>query len=208
MFRRSFLLFLFPILIGNARAAVDLTPVVTDVVEDGSKYREASFKTPEGKLTFVLPPGWTISGQKDRAQLASPDKLSDALIEAIPMQKPEALDEAVITKFKQQVLAALPPGSAKVKTVAEAQNSIMPGGYPSFEFVVSYDLWGKSYQRSVVLANGPQDRLTFRFTCAQADFIVLNTNFRRSLMTWRAVATNQPPKGAIAAAGTPQQTAN
>ena len=194
MFRRSFLLYLFPVLLSNVQAAVDLTPVVTDVVEDGAKYREASFKTPEGKLTFVLPPGWTIRGQKDRAQLTSGDKLSDAVIEAVPMQKPEALDEAAITKFKQQVLAALPPGSAKVTTVAEAPNSIMPGGYPSFEFVISYDLWGKGYQRSVVLVNGPQDRLTFRFTCAQLDFTVLNTNFRRSVMTWRAVATNQPPE--------------
>jgi hypothetical protein len=195
MLRRSLFLFFFPVLVGSSYAAVDLTPMVREVVDDGVTYQEVSCKTPEGKVVFTLPPAWTIRGQKDRAQMTGPDKsFAEAVIEATPLQEPEPLDEAAIAKFKKQVLATLPAGSTKITTVNEAQNSLMPGGNPSFEIVITYDLWGKIFQRSALLVNGPQDRLTFRFTCLKADFTTFNTNFRRSLMTWRAVAAKESPK--------------
>ena len=199
MLGRSLFLLFFPVLLGSSYAAVDLTPVVTELIEDGVTYREVSCKTPEGKVVFTLPPGWTIRGQKDRAQMTGTDRsFAAAVIEAIPLEKPEPLDEAAIAKFKQQVLATLPVGSTKVTTLNEAQNSLMPGGNPSFEIVITYDLGGKIFQRSALLVNAPQDRLTFRFTCLKADFLALNTNFRRSLMTWHAVAAKESPKSVVA----------
>jgi hypothetical protein len=191
MLFKSAIFLLFLGLLGSSHASVDLTPAVIDRVEDGVTYREVSFKTTEGKVLFTLPPGWTIRGQKDRAQMtAATDKSpAEAAVDATSLEKPEPLNEAVVAKFKQQVLAALPAGSAKVTTLSEAENSIMPGGNPSFELVITYDLWGKTFQRSAILVNGPQDRLTFRFTCLKSDFAVFNTHFRRSLMTWREVTT-------------------
>jgi len=199
MLRRSLFLLFFSVLLGSSHAAVDLTPVVTELVDDGVTYREVSCKSPEGKVVFTLPPGWTIRGQKDRAHMTGTDRsFAEAVIEATPLQKPEPLDEAAIAKFKQQVLATLPAGSTKVTTVNEAQNSLMPGGHPSFEIVITYDLWGKIFQRSALLVNGPQDRFTFRFTCLKADFAPLDTNFRRSLMTWHTVAEKESPKSVVA----------
>jgi hypothetical protein len=198
MLRRPLFLLFFPVLLGNSYGAIDLTPAITELIEDGVTYREVSCKTPEGKVMFTLPPGWTIRGQKDRAQITGPDKSSaEAVIEATPLEKPEPLDEAAIAKFRQQVLATLPPGSTKITTVNEAQNSLMPGGNPSFEILITYDLWGKIFQRSALLVNGPQDRFTFRFTSLKADFAPFNTNFRRSLMTWRAVAARESPKSVV-----------
>jgi len=189
MLARSLFLLPFLVVLGSSRAAIDLTPAVTETVEEGVTYREVSFKTPEGKVAFTLPPGWTISGQANRAEMIGADKSSaNAVVEVIPLLKPEPLDEATVAKFKEQVLRALPAGSAKVATVCEAQNSITPGGNSSFEFVITYDLWGKVFQRSALLVNGQQERLMFRFTCLKSDFAVLSTNFRRSLMTWHAVA--------------------
>ena len=199
MLRRSFFLLFFPVLLDSSYATIDLSPIVTELIEDGVTYREVSCKTPEGKVVFTLPPGWTIRGQKDRAQITGTDRsFAAAVIEAIPLEKPEPLDEAAIAKFKQQVLATLPVGSTKITTVNEAQNSLMPGGNPSFEIVVTYDLGGKIFQRSTLLVNAPQDRLTFRFTCLKADFAPLSTNFWRSLMTWHAVAAKESPKSVVA----------
>ena len=199
MLRRSLFLLFFPALVGTSYAAVDLTPMVTEVVDDGVTYQEVSCKTPEGKVVFTLPPAWTIRGQKARAQMTGPDKsFAEAVIEATPLEKPEPLDEAAIAKFKKQVLATLPAGSTKVTAVNEAHNSLMPGGNPSFEIVITYDMWGKIFQRSALLVNGPQDWLTFRFTCLKADFTTLNTTFRRSLMTWHTVAAKESPKSVVA----------
>jgi hypothetical protein len=117
------------------------------------------------------------------------------------------MDEAAIAKFKQQVVGALFVGSTKVMTVFEAQNSIMPGGNPSFEVMIAYDLWRKVFQRSALLVNGPQDRFVIRFTASKQDFMALNTQFRRMLMPWR-VETKQPPKTAVAQAEAPLRQAN
>ena len=209
MLRRSLFLLFFPALLSCADAAIDLTPAVTEVTEDGVSYREVACKTPEGKVVFTLPAGWTIRGQKDRAQMTGPDKsLTEAVIEATPLEKPAPLDEAAIAKFKQQVLTSLPAGTTKVTTVNEAENSFMPGGNPSFEIVITYDLWGKVFQRSAVLVNGPQDRLTFRFTCLKADFTGLNTVFRRSLMTWHTVAPKETSKSVVATTSALPRAAN
>ena len=200
MFSRSLFLLFFLGLIPSSHAMVDLTPTVTAIVEDSVTYHEVGFQTPEGKVVFTLPPGWTIRGQKNRAQMTLPDDKSsaEAIVEVTSLAKPAPLDETTIAAFKQQVIASLPPGSTKVTTVNEAQNSLMLSGNPSFEFVITYDLWGKVFQRSALLVNGPQDRLAFRFTCLKADFVALNTNFRRSLMTWRAVAAREIPKSVAA----------
>src|SRR5437868_3972076 len=103
MLPRSLLLLLCPVLVGTSYAAIDLTPAVTELVEDGVTYREVSFKTPEGKMLLTLSPGWTIRGRKDRAQITAADKSTEVVIEAVSLQKPEPLDEAAIAKFKQQV---------------------------------------------------------------------------------------------------------
>ena len=209
MLRKALFLLFFAALAGSSYAALDLTPAVTEVIDDGVTYREVSCNTPEGKVVFTLPPAWTIRGQTNRAQLTGPDKsFAAAVIEAIPLAKPEPLDEAAIGKFKQQVIAALPAGSTKITTINESQNSLMPGGNPSFEIVITYDLWVKLFQRSALLVNDPQDRLIFRFTCLKADFNLLNSNFRRSLMTWHVVATKESPKSVDAATSALPPTAN
>jgi hypothetical protein len=208
MLSRSLFLLLIPVLVGSSQAAIDLTPGITEIVEDTVSYREVSFKTPEGKLRFDLPPGWTIRGQKDRALMTSADRSLDAVIEVTPLQKPEPLDQEAIAKFKQQVVAALPPGSTKVATAYEAENPIIPGGNPSYEFVITYDLWGKVFERSALLVNGPQDRFVFRFTSLKQDFALLNTQFRRTVMTWRAIETKQAPATAIADARVPRPATN
>jgi len=208
MVSKSLFLILLPLLLGSSYAAIDLTPAVTEFAEQGVTYREINFKTPEGKMVFTLSPGWAIRGQRDRAQLIGTDNTAEAVIEAVALQKPESLDEAAIATFKQQVLTALPAGSAKITTVSEAQNSIMPGNNPSFEIVITYDLWGKVFERSAVLVNGPQDRIMFRFTALKQDFSTLNTQFRRMLMTWRAIEMKQPPKTVIADAAVPAPATN
>jgi hypothetical protein len=205
---RSLLLLLVPMFLASGYGAIDLTPAVTDLVEDGVTYREVSFKTPEGKILLTLSPGWAIRGQTDRAQITGTDKTTGAVIEAVSWQKPEPLDEAAIMKFKEQVVAALPAGSTKITAVSEAQNAIMPGNNPSFEIVITYDLWGKIFQRSAILVNGPQDRIVFRFTALKQDFQPLNTQFRRMVMTWRVIEAQPSAKTVVADASVPPPATN
>lgn len=185
--------FLLCAFLGQAYAGIDLTPLSKEYVEEGITYRQVSFKNGDGSATFFPPQGWTVRGQANRLQL-SPDKnLVEGVVEVMPMPAPKPLDEAAMAAFKEKILATLPGGSTAVTTVFEAQNTIMPGGNPSFEVMVSYQLWSKTFQRSALLVNGPQDRLIFRFTSPKEDFAQFNTTFRRSVASWQWIEPRPIP---------------
>jgi hypothetical protein len=172
-------------LVGQAYAGLNLTPLTKEYTEDGVTYREVSFKSGEGSQKFYPPEGWTLRGQETRLQLSPPKTdFAEAVIEVSPSPAAE-IDEPVIKAFKEKVLATLPSGSTAVTTISEAQNGLMPSGKPSFEIVVSYQHWGKTYQRSVLLVNGPQEHLIFKLTAVKEDFMVLQTVFRRSVASWQ-----------------------
>ena len=166
--------------------ALDLTPTTQEYTEDGTTYRLVNLKNGEGIVSFAPPEGWTIRGHQSRLHLNPPKSdFSEAVVEASPLSAPQALDEAAITAFKEQVGATLPAGSQAATTILEAENTIMPAGKPSFEVVISYQLWGKTFHRSALLVYGPKDRLVFRFTSLKGDFNALNGTFRRSIATWQ-----------------------
>jgi len=185
---RFTLLFLCITTFSQAFAGLDLTPSTTEYTEDGTTYRVVNFKNGDGVVQFFPPDGWMVRGQQTRLQLTPPKKdLSEAVVEVTPLVAPQPLDESVVAAFRQGVLAALPSGSSNPKIVYEAPNTLMPGGKPSVEIVISYQLWGKSFQRSVLLVNGPQEHLVFRFTARVEDFNLLQNAFRRSVASWQWV---------------------
>ena len=179
---------------GTALAGVDLTPSPTQVEEDGVKYQQIRFKSEEqGSVIFLPPENWSFRGGAGRLQLTPPGKdFAEASIEAASFPAPRPLDAAAIEAFKQEVLAGLPAGSGKIETVIEAENTVMPGGNPSFELAVTYSLWGKEFQRSALLVHTPRERLVFRLTAQKQDFGALLNQFRRSVMSWQFVETKPP----------------
>jgi hypothetical protein len=183
---RFILLSLCCALFSPAQGALDLTPSTKEYTEDGATYRLVNLKNGEGTVTFAPPEGWMIRGHQARLQLNPPkNDFSEAVVEASPLPAPQALDEAAINAFKEQVRATLPAGSHAITTLLEASNTVMPAGKPSFEVMISYQLWGKTFYRSALLVNAPQDRLVFRFTSLKEDFNALNSSFRRSVATWQ-----------------------
>ncbi|MEY2481534.1 MAG: hypothetical protein QOK24_62 [Verrucomicrobiota bacterium] len=192
---KAILPFLFFLFLSQAYGGLDLTPRSKEYVEEGVTYRQVNFKNGDGSVTFFPPPGWTMRGQGNRLQLNPEKNLVEAVVEATPMPAPKPLDEAAMVAFKEKILATLPGGSTAVTTVFEAQNTIMPGGNFTFEVMVAYQLWGKTFQRSALLVNTPQDRLIFRFTSPREDFAQFNTAFRRSVASWQWIEPS-PPTGA------------
>ena len=196
MLSRLILLVLFCLVSGGLQGALNLTPATNEYTEDGTTYRVVDLKNGEGAVRFFPPEGWLVRGHSTRLQLNPPkNDFSEAVIEASPLPAPKPLDEATTNAFKEQVRATLPSGSQAITTVFEASNTIMPAGKDTFEIVVSYQLWGKTFQRSALLVNGPEDRLLFRFTALKDDFNALNCIFRRSVATWQWI---EPPTPANA----------
>ena len=182
---------------GTVTAGVDLTPSPVQVDDDGVKYQQLRFKSRDGgSVLFTPPQGWSFSGGGGRLVFKPPGKdFAEAVLETVPLPAPAPIDEAVRNEFKEQVVATLPPGSQSIATVAETENAIMPAGNPSFEVVVSYQLMGKTFQRSALLVHTPRERLLFRVTAQKADYMSLANEFGRSAMTWLFIEA-KPAEGA------------
>jgi hypothetical protein len=191
---KAILPFLFCVFLSQAHAGLDLTPASKQYVEEGITYRQVNLKNGDGSVTFLPPQGWTVRGQPNRLQLNPEKNLVEAVVEVTPLA-PKPLDEEATAAFKEKILASLPGGSTAVTTLFEAPNTIMPGGNPTFEVMVSYQLWGKTFQRTALLVNCPQDRLIFRFTSPKEDFAQFNTAFRRSIASWQWIEP-RPTTGA------------
>ena len=197
MWNKAALLLCVVALASTGTAGVDLTPSPVQVEEDGRKYQHLRFKSSDGgSVSFTPPEGWSFSGGGGRLVFKPPGKdFAEAILETVPLQAPAPIDEAVRTEFKEQVIATLPAGSQGIATVTEAENTVMPAGNPSFEVVVSYQLMGKTFQRSALLVHTPRERLLFRLTAQKADYMSLANEFRRSAMTWQFIEAKPAETG-------------
>ena len=77
------------------------------------------------RIEYEPPPGWSLDGGA-QVKLKPPQRnFAEAVIEALPLTKPQLLDEAVAKTFQEQFIAALPPGSQFVTLVSAEQNPIL-----------------------------------------------------------------------------------
>jgi hypothetical protein len=189
MFRKILLLVSLVLTAHASRAAIDLTPVVTEYVGEGILYHQIVFKQPKGSITMELPNQWSCTGSGDRVRLTPPPAkaFAEGVITSSPLHAPQPLDEAVIAAFKQQVLASVPPGSQAVTLMAEIENSIRLDGNPGFEFVIFYKLLGQTFRRNAVLVHMPDTRLVFQFSAPEKDFDALGKTFRHAFATMQWV---------------------
>ena len=180
--------------INPTRADIDFTPVVHEYKAEGFTYRQLRFKKDEGTVTLSPPQQWAVRGGKDRVQLSPPNKhLVEATIQAVPLAAPQRFDEAAMKAFEEQIIRGAPPGSESVQLIKREENPVVIGQNLSFGLVISYQLLGQTFQRSMIFVNCPDQQLIFRFSAPKADFETFNSDFRRSLSSWQ---TSEPAPSA------------
>lgn len=170
----------------QASAGIDFTPTVSRYFNEGAEFANVSFKDEKRTVSLTLPRLWTCHGDASRLQLTPPDQsFAEGIVQAIPTKGAVAFNEANLKALEQQVLGALPPGSQGVTLVSQQENPIILYQNPSYEFVVSYQTLGKTFQRSVIFVNCPEQQLVFRFSAPRSEFDKLNRSFRQTLYSWQ-----------------------
>jgi hypothetical protein len=168
---------------GNA--AIDLTAVPRDYVAEGITHKELTFRDGERTVVMELPNKWTFRNNSGRLELVPPQtKFAEGVIQAIPLDAPQPLDEAAKKALAQRVLGEVPPKSDGI-AVEERENPVLINGHESFEVVISYKTLGYTFQSSTIFVNCPETQLIFRFTAPKADFEALNKVFRRAILSWQ-----------------------
>jgi len=167
---------------------------------EGITYQRLVFKDDKRVIYFQPPRGWKCSGTENQLTLAPADRsFAEAKITSAPLDRPVALDEKAADAFKQQVLSSLPEGSRNAAIVKQEQNGLMLNNNPAIEVVISYDAFGQTFQRSVILLSTPTNQVRFQFTARKSDFDTLYRAFRASVVTWEW----QPESAPVEAESTP-----
>jgi hypothetical protein len=202
---RLFIFLVLAVAISTASAAIDFTPILKEYSAQGFTYREVKFKSGEGSVTLNPPQGWAINGGTGRLQLRPPNNnFVEGIIEAVPLQAARPFDQEAVQALQQRVMSETPPGSHLVQFVRSQENPVRMDQNPSFEFVISYESMGKTFQRSVIFVNCAGQQLIFRFTAPKKEFEAFNRDFLRSISTWQWI---EPSKSTTVAQGDQPQTA-
>jgi hypothetical protein len=189
--RRLFLLG-FVVVAVSTKAALDLAPIPSEFVGEGIKYTQLTFKDEKRQVVYVPPQLWSYRGSASQLHLTPPPNFSraEAIIEKTPLAAPQPLDEKAMEAAKQQLLTTLGPSALGAKIVSEEQNPVLlSGNIPTYEVIISYQIYGEAFTRSVLFANLPDAQLRFKLTASRKDFDALHRVFRASLVSWQWTAT-------------------
>jgi len=152
---------------------------------EGITYQRLVFKDDKRVIYYQPPRGWKCNAFGNLLTLTPADRtFAEAKISSVALDKAVSLDDKAADAFKQQVLSSLPEGSRNAAVVKQEQNGITLNNNSMLEVIVSYDVYGQSFQRSVFLLNTPANQVRFQFTARKADFDALYRQFRESVVTW------------------------
>ncbi len=178
----------------SAAAAIDLTPTASEYVAEGLKFHELSFKDGKRRVVFEPPQQWSYRGTANMLQL-TPSNVAraDAVIQVADVRAADKLDEKALAAFREQFLAALPPGSQGGEITREEFNPVQVERASSYVITGQYKAIGELFVRSVVFVNLPETQLTFRLTARKADFDKLERAFRGSILSWHWIDPEAGP---------------
>ena len=168
------------------QAEINFTPTVNRYMSEGAEYANASFKDGSKTVSMAVPRTWICRGDASRLQFAPPNEaLAEGVVQAVPGKGVMRFDEATVKALADQILSTVPAGSQNVTLVSQQENTVIINGNLSHEFVVSYQVLGKSFLRSVIVVACVDQQLFFRFTAPKSVFDNLNRSFRQSIYSWQ-----------------------
>lgn len=147
----------FIILVGLAApalATLNLHPTELEQSAEGPPAKRYFFEDDAKHLTFRLDNKMSVSGSSDTATFRF-DDLDRATMKISRSQLNPAVpfDEKNLATYRATVRALIGTEATNVQTEQEQANAIAINGWTSHQFVVTYDLFGFHYQRSITFLN-------------------------------------------------------
>jgi hypothetical protein len=174
------------LLAGIAQAELQLTPSVDEYVLDGVKLKQLAFPDGDRKVTYQSPHGWDYSGTATQLTLHPPNKpQAEATITRIPRSDQSQFDDETLRKLVAEAVALVPKGSSNVAVDSQEKAPLRIGRRETFLVVLSYSLFGSSYNRSILFVNRGGEQIRCQLTCRSADFKELQKAFSSSQYSWR-----------------------
>ncbi|PZR79099.1 MAG: hypothetical protein DLM52_01755 [Chthoniobacterales bacterium] len=175
------------LIVGLARADLQLTPRKSEYELEGIKLDRLAFPGTSGKdPTYQQPPGWTYSGSASKLSLYPPgNSQAEARISLVALSERADFGEEGLKKLIAAAMACAPKDGTAVAVISTDRNPIKISGKETFRVLLRYNLFGQVFKRSVIFLNRERDQIRFEFAARDSDFDTLEQAFRSSLCTWR-----------------------
>lgn len=182
------LAFLVALAATSARADLQLTPEPSEYELEGVKLKQLLFHDGQKPVTYQSPRDWDYSGSANQLALHPPGKAqAQATVSKVALAQPGTFDEASLKKFMAGIAELLPKGSSAAAVVSQEKDPVKISGKETFQVVLSYNVLGQPFKRSVLFLNRDHDQLRFELVAREEDFKDLQQAFQSSLCTWRGL---------------------
>lgn len=170
------------------QAELQLTPAISEYQLDGVKFKQLAFPNGDKRATYQPPPGWNWAGSANQLTLHPVGKSqAEAIISKTPLPQSVAFDDETINKLVAEVIASLPKEATAVKVVSQGKNPLVINRKETFQVVISYNLLGQTFNRSILFLNNDREQLRFQLVARPSDFKELQKTFQASLYTWQNI---------------------
>jgi len=152
--------------------ALDLTPHEIAASNDGPPIQRFFFQDEAKRMSFRIDNKMTVSGGNDSAMFRFSD-IKNAGVKLSKSQiKPDLLfDEKNLESYRATVRAFSPPDAKETRIEEEKSAAIAINGWTSYQFVLTYNLFGFPYRRSITFLNySKQEQLIFDISAPESDY--------------------------------------
>lgn len=134
--------------------ALSLSPNELPQAADGPTVKRYYFQDEGKRLTFRIDGKMDVNGSVDAVAFRFEDLPGASMKIVRSSMKPANLfDEKNLTAYRATARALLAPEAANVEFSQEIPNAISINGWTSHQFILTYDLFGLHYRRSVTFLN-------------------------------------------------------
>lgn len=174
------------VFVATARAELQLTPSISEYELDGVKLKELAFPDGDKKVLYQQPHGWEYSGSANQLTLRPPNKTQvEATITKTPMAEAGKFDDESVKKLVDEATAGVPKGSQDVTVVSQEKNPLMINRKETLLLILHYNLFGQSYNRSILFVNRDREQIHCQLTSRESDFKELQKAFLSSQFSWQ-----------------------
>lgn len=159
-------------MISRGAFALDLTPHEIAASKDGPPVQRFFFQDEGKRMSFRIDNKMTVSGANDAALFRFNDIKNGAVNLSKSRMNPAALfDEKNLESYRATARAFLPADAKGTQIEEEKTAAIAINGWTSYQFILTYHLFGFPYRRSITFLNyNEKEQLVFDVSAPDPDY--------------------------------------
>lgn len=165
---------------------LSLKPTIVQYQEDGLFTSKVCLKSPKARVLFSTPGGFKLDESASTLTLVSRED-NTATVQVVASRIPLLpLDTGDRRKLvRETILATAPKDATRAAIVSETENPFPINGWMTFQYTMSYGLYGQTYRKQIVFVRlHPYQELQFTAHAPEAMFGRTATALRSVLYSW------------------------